>query len=136
MSNKDQLMRRLRKLPLAVRAKVAKEALLQATALAIQMKQRAGKKTGKLRDSIRIGPGKYGDRFYVKAGGKATTKPVRQSAKGNAPAYDYANAQEFGNAHQKPKPFFYPTYRARKKGIAQALETVTRQAAGQEFDKP
>jgi HK97 gp10 family phage protein len=70
--------------------------------------------TGKLKESIRKEPGANVLQVKIKAGGKLTTKEVR---KGSGVAYDYARADEFGTEHAPAKPFFFPTFRLRKKAI-------------------
>lgn len=125
----SRLQRRLEKVPLEVRAAAAAEALLQAQALGRAIQRAAPIDEGDLKASVRVEGGKRGDRFYVKAGGPKTTKPVRKAGKGNAPMYDYANAVEFGTKKKPPRPFFYPTYRASKKAIRSGLEATIRKAA-------
>lgn len=124
-----RLRRRLAKVPLEVRAAAAAEALLQARALGQAMQRVVAVDEGDLRASVRIEPGKYGDRFYVKAGGPKTTKRVRNSGKGNAPEYDYALAVEFGTKKMRARPFFYPTYRTNRRAMKRAIENVARKAA-------
>lgn len=122
------LQRRLDRIPLDVRAAAATEALLAALGLSEAMKQVVPVDEGDVKASIRVERGKRGDRFYVKAGGPRTTKPVREAGKGNAPSYDYANASEFGTSRQKAKPWFYPTWRRNKKQIRAGIEHEIKKA--------
>ncbi len=124
-----RLRKRLEKVPVEVRAAAATEALLQAQRLARAQAYAAPKDEGDLAASLRVEGGKTGARWYVKAGGLKTTKPVRAAGKGNAPAYDYANALEFGTAKQPARPWFYPTYRARKTQIRGAISAIALKAA-------
>lgn len=124
MSNIAKLTRRLKRIPIGVRATVATEALLQATILQQAIQAAAPVESGALRGSVRVESGRRGDRFFVKAGGPVTTKAIRETAKGNAPPYDYANAQEFGTSEQAAAPFFYPTYRRRRTAIQRGLGTA------------
>lgn len=121
-----RLAARLAKVPLEVRAAAAAEALLASLALSEAIRQRAPADEGDLRASVRVERGKRGDRFYVKAGGPKTTRPVR---KGQSATYDYANAVEFGTKKKPARPFFYPTWRAAKKQIRSGLNHEIRKAA-------
>jgi HK97 gp10 family phage protein len=120
-----RLQRRLDKVPIEVRAAAATEALLQALALSEAMKQAAPVDDGDLRESHRVERGRRGDRFYVKAGGPKTTKPVR---KGQKATYDAANAVEFGTHKMQAQPFFYPTYRRNRKAMRRGLEVEIKRA--------
>lgn len=122
-----RLQARLDKIPLEVRAAAATEALLLAISLSEGIRQAAPVDEGDLKASVRVERGRRGDRFYVKAGGPRTTKPVR---KGQSATYDAANAVEFGTKKMKAKPFFYPTYRRNRKAIRSALEHEIRKAVG------
>lgn len=119
------LQRRLDRIPLEVRAAAATEALLAALGLSEAMKQVVPVDEGDLKSSIRVERGKRGDRFYVKAGGPKTTKPVR---KGVSATYDAANASEFGTSKQPARPWFYPTWRRNKKQIRAAIEHEIKKA--------
>lgn len=121
-----RLLRRLEKVPLNVRAAAATEALLQARALGQAIERMAPKDEGKLAQSVRVEGGKTGMRFFVKAGGPLTTRPVRE---GVSATYDYANAVEHGTQKMKAEPFFYPTYRANRKQMKRSIEKVIRKAA-------
>lgn len=121
-----KLQRRLDRVPLEVRAAGATEALLQAQRLGQEIASKAPTDEGALRASVRVERGKRGDRFYVKAGGAKTTRPVRE---GQSATYDYANAVEFGTRKKPARPFFYPTYRANRKYIRHGIEHELRKAA-------
>lgn len=69
---------------------------------------------GDLRDSIVWGDGPRPASFIVQAGGKATTKPVRDGADAS---YDYALANEFGTQDMSARPFFWPSYRVTKRRL-------------------
>lgn len=71
-------------------------------------------------------------RVYIKAGGRLTTRAV---SKGVAATYDYALAQEFGTAEMQANPFFYPTWRLKRRkaraAVTRAIKRVVRAAAAQ-----
>jgi HK97 gp10 family phage protein len=67
---------------------------------------------GALKSTLRVIPGKTDTVVRVAAGGQATTHQN----------YDYARAVEFGTVNMKPTPFFFPTYRLRKKKIIAAMK--------------
>lgn len=73
-------------------------------------------------------------RHRVHAGGPTTTKAVRKSEKGGAPKYDYASAIEHGTSERAAKPFFFPSYRAKRKTfkarVSKAVRTAVKDAAG------
>lgn len=121
-----RLRKRLERVPLQIRAAAAAEALLQARALGQAMQRVAPKDGGKLAQSVRIEGSRFGDRFYVKAGGQLTTRPVRE---GVSATYDYALAVELGTQKMKAEPFFYPTYRANRKQMRRSIEKVILKAA-------
>lgn len=123
-----RLHKRLARVPIAVRAAAAAQALIEANNLAIAHRRAAPKDDGVLQSSIRVEQGRGGDRFYVKAGGLKTTKPVREGA---AAQYDYVFASEFGTAHQPARSWFYPTYRTRRKKMRRNIEQAALAAAKQ-----
>lgn len=122
----SRLRKRLEKVPLQVRAAAATEALLRAQQLGRAIQYAAPKDEGKLKESVRVEGGRFGDRFYVKAGGPLTTRPVRD---GVSATYDYALAVEHGTQKMKAEPFFYPTYRMLRKEIRKAIVDAARKAA-------
>lgn len=63
--------------------------------------------------------------YIVQAGGELTTKEIRH---GSGVEYDYAEAFEFGTSRQHAKPFFWPTYRAKREGIIDAINTAVEKA--------
>lgn len=70
--------------------------------------------TGDLSESVRKVADKEKDTIVrVVAGGHLTIE---------GSGYDYARAMEFGTQDIKPQPFFYPTYRLRKKKIIAAMK--------------
>lgn len=118
MAKMAKLQRRLDKIPLDVRAAAATEALLGALALSEAMRQVVPVRTGKTKGTIRVERGKRGDRFYVKAGGPATTEA----------GFDTASASEWGTQKEPAKPWFYATWRRNKKQIRAGLEREIKKA--------
>jgi HK97 gp10 family phage protein len=78
-----------------------------------------------LMDSIRIEQGRSPLRKLVRAGGPLTTREVR---KGSGTGYDYALANEFGTEKMAAQPFFWPTYRSKKKKIRSDIAARARKA--------
>jgi hypothetical protein len=74
--------------------------------------------TGALEASCTVAPGADDLEYIVQAGGDMTTKEVRD---GSGHPYDTALAFEFGNSRQPARPFFWPTYRAMKDDIQEAI---------------
>lgn len=115
--NMERLKRKLARIPDNVKRRAQADLMLAGREINMLQRSLAPEEDGTLRASIRTEPlddGTVG--VVVKAGGPTTTKPVRNSEKGNAPQYDYALAQEFGTADLKhPNPFFWPGWKARKR---------------------
>ena len=124
----ERWKRRFARIPKEVRDAAMRQALAEATLLAHAMAGSAPKGDGVLAGSARVEGNASGTRWYVKIGGKATTRPVRHGA---TATYDYALAQELGTVDQPARPFFYPTYRVRKAGIKAAIRKAAADAARQ-----
>ena len=77
--------------------------------------------TGNTKASVRVTETDDPLRVFIDAGGSLTTKEVR---KGSGTAYDYALGEEFGNSHVPARPWFYPTYRARREAWAKQLQDL------------
>lgn len=121
-----RLRRRLARVPIEVRAAAAAQAAIEANNLTIAMRSAAPKDDGTLAASVRMEVGKSGDQFIVKAGGAATTRPVREGATAQ---YDYSLASEWGREGQPARGWFYPTYRFRRKKIRRNIEQAALAAA-------
>lgn len=99
----------------------------EANKIVRDMRAAVPKKTGTLMSTIRAErfTGRNSIGVRIKAGGPATTKPVRQ---GSGVAYDYSRAVEFGTHHAGAHPFFFSTYRADKDAAKQAVRASVKQA--------
>lgn len=127
----------IKRLPEAVERRLKAQNATNAGELVDTMKgfvqDRSGVLQGTVRSEDASGDGKIAQR--VSAGGRATTKRIRESEKGNAPEYDYALANEYGTEDMAAQPFFWPAWRlkrkrfksrmsrAGKKGIQEATKT-------------
>lgn len=89
----------------------------QATQLAALIEAVAPKHEGVLAHTVRVIPGKKDTQVRIVAGGKETIRPTISSK-----PYDYARADEFGTQKMPAQPFFFPTYRLRKKKIISAMK--------------
>ena len=130
--NLERLRRRLERIPDAIR-KRAKADLMQG-GREINMLQRslAPKDDGVLVSTIRteqMPDPEIG--VVIRAGGPATTKPVRNSEKGNAPEYDYALGQEFGTENMDANPFFYPALNVKIKQVKRNVRRGVKRALKQ-----
>lgn len=133
---KERLLRRIRALPAAVREQVRKQLEQSAIDLVGAQKRVAPVRTGTLRDSIKwrwgAARGKGGnlrDEFAVTI---YIDKPARH----------YAHLVEFGvSAHENkgrfkgtqnpghpPQPYFFPTYRAKKRSIKARVKRGVKKA--------
>lgn len=118
---KNQSVLRFRQLTENLKKEVhdgaVKELNDQAGDLAKLIESVAPKFEGDLAHSVRVVPGKKDTQVRIVAGGKLTIRP---SVSGKP--YDYARADEFGTQAMAAKPFFFPTYRLRKKKIISAMK--------------
>lgn len=73
--------------------------------------------TGNLIHTIHKAPGKSPTQVRIVAGGKQT---VRQGV--SSKPYDYARADEFGTQNMNARPFFFPSYRLKKKKIIAGMK--------------
>lgn len=95
------------------------EALSDAQRAALRALQQSPDETGNLEASCVAVPGNGPLEYVVQAGGDLTTKEVRE---GSGVDYDYAVAFEHGTSRQPARPFFWPTYQARKDEIQKAID--------------
>jgi HK97 gp10 family phage protein len=100
-----------------VHALAVAELNTQANDLAALIESVAPVHEGTLKTTVKVVPGKTDTIVRVVAGGYKT---VRQSV--SSKPYDYARADEFGTVNMPAQPFFFPTYRLRKKKIKAAMK--------------
>ncbi len=97
------------------------EGLAQAMRIAASPHAKSGNTVKSIKVIKTSTPGKV----RVVAGGDLTTKEVRA---GSGKSFDYVRAEEFGTVEHKAIPFFFNTYRARKRGIKQRIAAGLRKA--------
>ncbi len=90
----------------------------QADNLVERIREAAPKKIGVLAASVRKVPTDDPNRIKIVAGGPGTTVSARS---GNG-KYDYSLGVEFGTQEAPANPFFYSTYRVRKKPMRSAMK--------------
>lgn len=95
----------------------AAELNVQADGLVALMESVAPVHEGVLVHTIRKIPGKSKTQVRIVAGGLET---VRQGV--SSKPYDYSRADEFGTADMPAKPFFWPSYRLKKKRMISAMK--------------
>ena len=114
-------VQRFRKLTEELKKEVHDEAVRelnnQAQDLAKTITAVAPEEEGGLKQSVRVIPGKRDTTVRVVAGGKLTIRPAVSSK-----PYDYARADEFGTVNMPAQPFFFPTYRLKKKKMISAMK--------------
>lgn len=118
----DLIAKAFAAIPKAVRARVIPAVQQGADEMVTRMKHLAPEDEGDLRQSIRKEAGPDELSVTVTAGGHLTTKPVRNSEKGNAPEYDYALGQEYGTAEMPADPFFWPSVNSTKKRVRRRID--------------
>ncbi len=127
--NLERMRRRLERIPDAIRKRAKADLMLAGREINMLQRSLAPKDDGVLAGTIRteqLPDPEIG--VEIKAGGPATTKPVRNSSKGNAPQYDYALAQEHGTENMQANPFFYPAIRVKKKQAQRQVRAGVRKA--------
>jgi HK97 gp10 family phage protein len=90
---------------------------IQATELAHMIQSVAPVYEGVLVTTVKVIPGKTDTQVRVIAGGEKT---VRKGV--SSKPYDYARADEFGTVNMPAHPFFFPTYRLKKKKMISAMK--------------
>ena len=125
----ERLKRKLARIPDTVKKRAQTDLMLAGREINMRQRTFVPVDDGTLRASIRTEPltdGTVG--VSVAAGGPTTTKPVRNSEKGNAPTYDYAMAIEYGTKDAAPKSFFWPGYKLGKRKAMSRARTGIRRA--------
>lgn len=100
-----------------VHAAAVAELNSQAAELAALIESVAPVHEGVLKTTVNVLPGKRDTIVRVVAGGRKTVRPSISSR-----PYDYARADEFGTVKMPAQPFFFPTYRLRKKKIIATMK--------------
>ena len=113
-----RLQRILAQLPEQVKAPVRAEVFDQAEVLRAAMQGKVPADRGTLRDSIRVEPGRNEMRALVLAGGPNTT----------VGGYDYAKAQEFGTQKIPSQPYFWVSFRQKKRKMRTAIKAAVKVA--------
>jgi HK97 gp10 family phage protein len=108
-----------------VKRKLAGKIKAEADRLAGAIQDAAPVLSGKLRDSVKVRRKRNDLDLEVTAGGEDTTREV---TKGSGVDYDYALATEFGTTNEDAQPFFYPTWRARRKISARTSTDAVEEA--------
>lgn len=121
MAGRNASVERFRKLTEDLRREVhdlaVAELRAQAGDLAKLIESVAPVHEGTLKTTVHVVPGAKDTVVRIVAGGHKT---VRQGV--SSQPYDYARADEFGTVNMPAKPFFFPTYRLRKKKIVAAMK--------------
>lgn len=86
---------------------------------------------GALKESVRVEQGsptaKKAVVVKIKAGGLRTVK------QGKGKPYDYGRAVEFGTQDMEARPFFFPIWRARRKGVRSLVKKAIGKAVKDTF---
>jgi HK97 gp10 family phage protein len=87
---------------------------------------------GALKQSVRVEKGQPTAKkalvIKIKAGGPQTLKEGKTGK-----PYDYGRAVEFGTKDVKPRSFFFPIWRARKKDVRAAVRAAVKKAVKDTF---
>ncbi|MBA3570570.1 MAG: HK97 gp10 family phage protein [Pyrinomonadaceae bacterium] len=123
----EQFKQLMASVPKAVATELKAGVREEGERLAETMRSAVSVKTGRLRDSIRVEGGRSPLSVLVKAGGAATTVEARA---GSGKSYDYSLGIEFSNLNTPAAPFFWPSYRLKKRFIRSALSKKMKIAIG------
>lgn len=146
ITGRERALRRMRALGPEVRKAVRAQLAKEAEDLADLIWRRVPVDTGTLRDSIEVRPGKRPLSMTIKAGGEPTRKRVRKGVKdahfakakvtgGSRGEYDYARAVEFGTSEQQAQPFFWPSYRQRKRTVRRRMNAAAKKGLAKAVQK-
>lgn len=146
ITGRERALRRMRALGPEVRKAVRAQLEKEANDLAELIRRRVPKRTGALRDSIKVAPGDKPLSLKIKAGGPTTTKKVRKGVKdvdfakakvtgGSRGEYDYARAVEFGTSEKQAQPFFWPSYRQRKRTVRRRMNAAAKKGLAKAVQK-
>lgn len=126
IAGKENLRRKILALPGAVREELMAALRTSGREINTLQRQFVPKEDGVLASTIDMteDPGLL--RVTLVAGGRATTRPVRDGADAE---YDYAFAQEFGTQKMPANPFFFPGYRLGKKRAKSRISRAIGKAA-------
>lgn len=123
----ERLMRKIDAMPAAVRKAAGQEAFLGAEAIAAEMRAIAPRDDNpdngeQVRDHIRVEEGRLGDMSYV-------VIADAKDEKGRPKAVPVELGHKASNGTiVEPAPFFWPTVRARRKGINRRIKSATTRA--------
>jgi hypothetical protein len=138
----DKALARMLRLPVEINVAVDKQLEEEAQELAAAIRRAVPVRTGALRDTIKVVPGDRPLSRRIVAGGQETTVKIRarvkaadfakaKAAGNNKGEYDYFRAVEFGHLSEDgvpvpAEPFFFTTYRARKKAMRRRIAGAAR----------
>lgn len=134
-TNLARAKRRISAIPSEVIARVSAQLRDNAGDLVVGIQANAPRDEGALAASVRWEDhtADRRPRVKVRAGGPTTTKPVRQ---GTSATYDYALGEEFGTEDTPAQPFFFPTYRGRRRRYKASLKKAGKEAVAAAIRKP
>lgn len=131
----NHIKRVLSAVPKAAKAAIQPAIDQGANELVARMKYLAPQDEGDLQRSIRVEPGPRELSATVKAGGPLTTKPVRNSEKGNAPEYDYALGIEYGTEEMPAQPYYWPSVNTLSKRVRRRIDRAISKAIKEAWKK-
>lgn len=121
MARRNESVERFKKLTVDLQRQVYNDAVAELDAQSDDLMQVmrsavAHGPTGNLAKSIRKQSERQGLRMRIMAGGLLTMRMG-----GGGQPYDYARAVEFGTEKVAAQPFFFPSYRLRRKAMQAAM---------------
>lgn len=140
IENRIRMRQVLKILPQTVRKRIKTAVLDAAEDMADMMRDLAPVKTGKLKRSIKVTPGDEAPDLYNRVKSRRTEKDPELAAIIHADDFDarwiefgthpHINEGEFKgsqNPGTRPRPYFFPAYRAKKKSAQAKINKAARQ---------
>lgn len=130
----DKLRAKLKAMPEAVKAEVEATLIASAEEVASTARALAPIDDGQLRDSIKVTPPGGRTPLHSSGGAQAVGDFKAVVTAGNS-SVRYAANVEFGHGNAKPRPFFWPAYRSKKKRIRSRIARAIGKAARKIWSK-
>ncbi len=124
----DRLSRRLNAIPKAVKTAVAPALIRAGVDLSVTMRTLAPEDTGDLKKSIHVTAPGQATPPYSQPGGSTIAKENQVLVTAGNSDVRYAHLVEHGTADAPAQPFFWISYRLRKKKLASRIKSAIRRA--------
>ncbi len=125
----EKLRAKLRAMPAEVKAEVEAVLVSSAQEVASTARALAPVDDGELRDSIVVTPPGGSTPLHSSGGGRKAVGELKAVVTAGNGAVRYADNVEFGHGNAAPRPFFWPSYRSKRKRIRSRIARAIGKAA-------